>query len=102
MPPHRWQASITNQDAKLHRVYLGSFATEELAARAYDLVSLASYGPEGTTNFPKVDYKGMGSKWARAVVAALASGEPAEIEGAREALAKAAQHVVTEAARKSG
>lgn len=97
LPPYRWRSTITNQDAGLNGVGLGSYATEELAARAYDLISRASYGPEGTTNFPKDDYKGMGSKWARAVVAAFASGQLEELKDARKALARAVQIVVNDA-----
>lgn len=95
-PPHRWRAKITNREANLDKVSLGAFATEELAARAYDIISLASHGAEGTTNFPKDDYRRMNPKWATAMVAEFASGDLAE---ARKALAKAAQITVDQVAK---
>lgn len=96
----RWRAVITNQERGLEGVGLGTFETEELAARAYDIVSLSSYGPEGTTNFPKEDYKQLRTEGARELVAYLAQGLPSELEEARAALAKVAAQVASRAEKR--
>jgi hypothetical protein len=47
----KWEASI-QKDGK--RRYIGSFITEEDAARAYDAEALKEYGPHAKLNFPVV------------------------------------------------
>ena len=49
----RWESSLW-LDSK--QVYLGGFATEDDAARAYDLAAIGCKGPNVEINFPVVDY----------------------------------------------
>ena len=48
-PNRRWGAQIYDRHA---RVWLGTFADEEIAARAYDVAAVRYRGREAITNFP--------------------------------------------------
>ena len=49
----RWESSLWLNG---RQVYLGGFATEEEAAKSYDLAALGCKGPTAETNFPAADY----------------------------------------------
>ena len=50
------------EDGKHRPVYIGTFAREEDAARAYDRANIAKLGhTEATTNFPVAEYR---AQWA--------------------------------------
>ncbi|KAG1677932.1 hypothetical protein FOA52_001350 [Chlamydomonas sp. UWO 241] len=51
-----WAATLYDRDARSHLVHLGSFGSEEEAARSYDRASIVSRGAEAKTNFPLTDY----------------------------------------------
>ena len=56
-----WRAEIT-EDGKRRKIYIGTFAREADAARAYDRASIAKLGhAEAKTNFPVADYR---AEWA--------------------------------------
>ena len=59
-----WMAYIkVTEDGKQRHIYIGSFAREEDAARAYDRVSIAKLGhAEAKTNFPVAEYR---AEWAQ-------------------------------------
>ena len=50
---YRWEASLWLDG---RQVYLGGFATEEEAARAYDLAALGCKGANAEINFRRTDY----------------------------------------------
>ena len=50
---YRWEASLWLDG---RQVYLGGFATEEEAARAYDLAALGCKGANAEINFRRADY----------------------------------------------
>lgn len=50
---YRWEASLWLEG---RQVYLGGFATEEEAARAYDLAALGCKGGNAEINFRRTDY----------------------------------------------
>ena len=50
---YRWESSLWLNG---RQIYLGGFATEEEAARSYDLAALGCKGPTAETNFPAADY----------------------------------------------
>ncbi|GLI63610.1 hypothetical protein VaNZ11_006620 [Volvox africanus] len=51
----RWQSAINSSG---RHVYLGSFDTEEEAARMFDKVAIRVRGPKAKLNFPYADYVG--------------------------------------------
>ena len=59
-----WVAQIVvTEDGKYRRIYVGRFAREEDAARAFDRVSIAARGhAEAKTSFPVAEYR---AEWAR-------------------------------------
>ena len=61
--PKPWTAQISaTKNSKPRVIYIGSFAKEEDAARAYDRVSIAKLGhAKAETNFPVADYR---AEWA--------------------------------------
>ena len=50
---HRWESSLWLDG---RQVYLGGFATEDDAAKAYDLAVIGCRGPSAELNFPEADY----------------------------------------------
>ena len=54
-----WRAQIQFRENDKHRnIYIGSFAREEDAARAFDRASIAKLGhAEAKTNFPVAEYQ---------------------------------------------
>lgn len=49
----RWESSLWLDG---RQEYLGGFATEDDAAKAYDLAVLGCKGPSAEVNFPAADY----------------------------------------------
>ena len=49
----RWESSLWLDG---RQKYLGGFATEDDAARAFDLAAIGCKGPLAETNFPAADY----------------------------------------------
>ena len=58
-----WKAEMNvTEDGKRRMIYIGTFAREEDAARAYDRASIAYRGhAEAETNFPVAEYR---AEWA--------------------------------------
>ena len=54
-----WMAQIkVTENGKRRLIYIGTFAREEDAARAYDRVSIANSGhAKAKTNFPVAEYR---------------------------------------------
>ncbi|MFS7977743.1 putative transcription factor AP2-EREBP family [Helianthus anomalus] len=52
---NRWEARIGNVRGK-KSLYIGTFSTEEEAARAYDVVAIQNKGTNAATNFDKSTY----------------------------------------------
>ena len=58
-----WRAQIQFRENDKHRnIYIGTFAREEDAARAFDRVNIAKLGhTEAKTNYPAAEYQ---AEWA--------------------------------------
>ena len=58
-----WAAHIkVTEDGKSRTIYIGAFAREEDAARAFDRVNIAKLGhAKAKTNFPMAEYR---AEWA--------------------------------------
>ncbi|KAM0024347.1 putative transcription factor AP2-EREBP family [Helianthus debilis subsp. tardiflorus] len=52
---NRWEARIGNVRGK-KSLYIGTFSTEQEAARAYDVVAIKNKGTNAATNFDKSTY----------------------------------------------
>ncbi|XP_035838259.1 AP2-like ethylene-responsive transcription factor AIL1 [Helianthus annuus] len=52
---NRWEARIGNVRGK-KSLYIGTYSTEEEAARAYDVVAIKNKGTNAATNFDKSTY----------------------------------------------
>lgn len=52
--PHRNRWIAEHQSRSLGRLYLGTFATAEEAAMAFDVAALARHGDRATLNFPQI------------------------------------------------
>ena len=53
----KWEARIGRISGSKY-LYLGTYETEEEAARAYDIAAIANRGARAVTNFPHATYKG--------------------------------------------
>ena len=68
----RWEARIGRVFGNRY-LYLGTFPSEEDAARAYDRAALEHRGPKAVTNFPREEYENEGTR-ARRVTEARGGG----------------------------
>ena len=60
----RWEARIGRVFGNRY-LYLGTFPSEEDAARAYDRAALEHRGPKAVTNFPREEYANEGTRASR-------------------------------------
>ena len=83
--PKPWVANIgVTEDGKYKKIYVGTFAREEDAARAWDRVSIAKLGhTEARTNFPAVEYRAEWAELKALGVVAVAARERRRARGQR-------------------
>ena len=81
--PWATQIKVT-VEGKRRDIYLGTFAREEDAARAYDRVSIARLGhAEAKTNFPVAEYRAEWAELEALGVVAVAARERRRARGQR-------------------